>query len=119
MEPIGGTSGPAIDAPHVYVFVSCQSTVDELSQQIRERQLSVLAALVAHDVFDDERTQSQRFIPIRAPATDHCRKGPAILENRPQGSVEGELKGPVLLLTHFVEASAEFVLLLKRHEYWR
>jgi hypothetical protein len=34
----------------------------------------------------------------------------------PQRSVEGELKGLVLLLTHSVEASAEFVLLSKPHE---
>jgi len=32
---------------------------------------------------------------------------------------EGELKGLVLLLTHWVEASAEFVLLSKPHGYWR
>jgi len=30
-----------------------------------------------------------------------------------------ELKRLVLLLTHWVEASAEFVLLSKPHEYWR
>jgi hypothetical protein len=34
------------------------------SQQVRERQLSVLAAPGIHDVFDDERTQSQTFIQL-------------------------------------------------------
>jgi hypothetical protein len=33
--------------------------------------------------------------------------------------VERELKGLVLLLTYWVEASAEFVLLSKLHKYWR
>src|ERR1035441_6863827 len=36
-----------------------------------------------------------------------------------QRGVEGELKGLILLLTHWVRASAEFVLISKPHEYWR
>jgi hypothetical protein len=48
----------------VHIFVSCQATVDGLSQQIGERQLRVLAAPVVHDVFDEERTQSQTFIQL-------------------------------------------------------
>jgi hypothetical protein len=35
-----------------------------------------------------------------------------------QRGVEGELKGLILLLTHWVRASAEFVLISKPHEYW-
>jgi hypothetical protein len=35
-----------------------------LSQQIGEWQLSVLAAPVVHDVFRDERTQSQTLIQL-------------------------------------------------------
>ncbi len=30
-----------------------------------------------------------------------------------------ELKGLILFLTHWIEASAKFVLLSKPHEYWR
>jgi hypothetical protein len=37
----------------------------------------------------------------------------------PQRSVEGELKGLILFLTHWVEASTMSIMLSKQHEYWR
>ena len=43
-----------------------------------------------------------------------------MLENRPSKKVvEGELKGLVLVLTPWVEASAESVFLSKPNELWR
>src|ERR1022692_962651 len=103
----------------VQIFVSCQATVDGLSQQIGERQLSVLAAPVVHDVFGDERTQSQTLIQFAHQQQTTVGSDPRSLKIDPQRSVEGELKRLVLLLTHWVEASAEFVLLSKPYEYWR
>src|ERR1039457_5099542 len=48
----------------VHIFVSCQATIDGLSQQVHERQLHVLSPPSVQDVFDDERTQSQTFIQL-------------------------------------------------------
>src|SRR5450759_5486560 len=47
------------------------------------------------------------------------RSDPRSLEIDSPRGIERELKGLVLLLTHWVEASAEFVLLSKPHGCWR
>src|SRR6266699_5381470 len=85
--------------------------------KIRERQLSVLSPPVVHDVFADERTQSQTFIQF--PHQQQTVGSDArTLEINFQRGVERELKGLILCFTHWVEASANLVLLSKSHEYW-
>lgn len=41
------------------LLISCQPTIDGLSQQIRERQLRVLSPPTVCDIFNDEHTQSE------------------------------------------------------------
>src|ERR1019366_10383677 len=83
----------------VQIFVSCQPTVDGLSQQVRERQLSVLAATVAHDVFGDERTQSQTFIQLTDQQQTTVGGYAGALEINFQTRIKRELKGLILFLT--------------------
>ena len=83
------------------------------SQRIREWQLSVLAAPVVHDVFGDERTQSQTFIKLAQQQQTTVGSDPRSLVIDSQRVVEGELKGLVLLLTHWVEASTILIVLSK------
>jgi hypothetical protein len=105
----------------VQIFVSRQATVDGLSQQIRERQLRVLAAPVVPNVFDDERTQSQTFIQLAHQQQTAVGGDARTLEINFQRRVKRELKGLILFLTHWVEASARLISLSKPHEYrrWR
>jgi hypothetical protein len=103
----------------VHIFVSCQPTINGLSQQIRERQLSVLAAPVVHDVFGDERTQSQTFIQFAHQQQTTVGSDPRTLAIDSQRRIKRELKGLILFLTHWVEASTMLIVLSKPHEYWR
>ena len=103
----------------VQILVSCQATVDGLSQQIRERQLSVLAAPVVHHVLGNECTQFQTFIQFAHQQQTIVGSDARALEIDSQRRVERELKGLILFLTHWVEASEEFVLPSQPHKYWR
>src|ERR1022692_929397 len=103
----------------VQILVSRQATVDGLSQQIRERQLSVLAAPVVHDVFGDERTQSQTFVQFAHQQQTTVGSDPRTLEIDSQRRIKRELKGLILFLTHWVEASTMLIVLSKPHECWR
>ena len=70
-------------------------------------------------VLSDERTQPQAFIQLAHQQLAAVGSNPRSLEIDSQREIEGELKGLVLLLTHWVETSAEFVLLSKPHGCWR
>src|SRR5450759_3053197 len=70
-------------------------------------------------MLSDERTQPQAFIPLAHQQQAAVGSNPRSLEIDSQRGIERELKGLVLLLTHWVEASAEFVLLSKLHGCWR
>src|ERR1700730_12273181 len=103
----------------VHIFVSRQPTVDGLSQQIGEWYLDVLAPPVAGEVLGEERTQHRAFIQPTHQQQAAVGSNPRSLEIDLQRGIEGELKGLVFLLTHWVEASAEFVFLSTPHGYWR
>jgi hypothetical protein len=90
-----------------------------LSQQIRERQLSILPPPVFHDVFGDERTRSQTLIQLAHQKQTTVGSDARTLEINFQTGVKGELKGLILCFTHWVEASAKSMLLSTPHEYWR
>jgi hypothetical protein len=64
------------------------------------------AAPVVRDVFDDVRTQAQTFIQFAHQQQTTVESDPQSLEIDSQLAFEGELKGLVLLLTHWVETSA-------------
>src|ERR1017187_2801038 len=87
----------------VHILVSCQATVDGLSQQIRERQLRVFAAPVVHDILRNERTQSQTFIQLTDQQQTTIGSNAGTLEINFQTRVKRELKGLILFLTHWVE----------------
>jgi hypothetical protein len=87
----------------VHIFVSCQATVDGLSQRVREWQLRVLSLPSVQDVFGDERTQSQTFIQLAHHKQTTVRGDARTLEINFQRRVKRELKGLILFLTHWVE----------------
>ena len=68
-----------------------------------ESGLRVLAASVVHDVFDDERTQSQTFIQLAHQKQTAVGGDARTLEINFQERVKRELKGLILFLTHWVE----------------
>src|SRR5450759_5165166 len=70
-------------------------------------------------MLSDERTQPQAFIPLAHQQQAAVGSNPRSLEIDSQRGIRRELKRLVLLLTHWVEASAEFVLLSKPHGCWR
>jgi hypothetical protein len=92
----------------------------EIQYGIGERQLSVLDASAVHDVFGDERTQSPTLIQLAHQQQTTIGSDARSLEIDSQRGIEGELKGLVLRLTHWIEASVRGVRLLsKPDEYWR
>src|SRR5208283_1317911 len=76
----------------VQVLVSCQATVDGLSQQIGERQLRVLSPSTVHDVFGNERTQSQPLIQLADQQQTTVGGDARTLEIHFQTGVKRELK---------------------------
>jgi hypothetical protein len=87
----------------VQILVSCQPTVDGLSQQIVEWQLRVLSPPIVHDVLGDERTQSQTFIQLPHQKQTTVGGDARTLEINFQRRIKRELKGLILFLTHWVE----------------
>jgi hypothetical protein len=87
----------------VHIFVSCQATIDGLSQQVHERQLHVLSPPSVQDVFDDERTQSQTFIQLAHQKQTTVGGDTRTLKINFQRRVKRELKGLILFLSHWVE----------------
>src|ERR1022692_1830560 len=77
------------------------------------------AAPVVHDVFGDERTQSQTFIQFAHQKQTTVGGDARTLEINFQRRVKRELKGLFLFLTHWVEASTMLIVLPKPHECWR
>jgi hypothetical protein len=90
-----------------------------LSQQIGERQRRVLAAPVVHQVLDDKRTQAQTLIQLAHQKQTTVGGNARTLEINFQRRVKRELKGLILFLTHWVEASTILIVLSKPHECWR
>ena len=86
----------------VEVFVACQAAVDRLPQQIGQRKLFIQAVSRVAQVFVDELLRTQSFIQLahqnQATIGSHSRS----LEIDLQGSIERELKGLILFLTHGV-----------------
>ena len=74
-----------------------------LSQQIRERQLRVLAAPVVPDVLGDEPAQSQTLIQLAHQKQTTVGGNARTLEINFQRRIKRELKGLILFLTHWVE----------------
>jgi len=48
----------------VEVFISCQAAVDRLAQQIRQRQLRVLAATIIGQVIGDELVEPEPLVQL-------------------------------------------------------
>jgi hypothetical protein len=84
----------------VQIFVSCQPTVDGLSQQIGERQLRVLSPPTVQDVFGNEGTQAQTFIQFAHQKQTTVGGDARTLEINFQTRIKRELKGLILSLTH-------------------
>jgi hypothetical protein len=70
-----------------------------------ERQLRILSTPTVHEVFGDERTQSQPLIQLAHQEQTTVRGDARTLEINFQRRVKRELKGLILLLTHWVEPS--------------
>jgi hypothetical protein len=89
----------------VHVLVACKAAVDRLPQQISQRQLGVLSSTGIGQVPFDQFTQTETLVQL--PHQNQATVGgdPRPLEIDLQGSVEGELKGLVLFLTHRVLTS--------------
>ena len=100
----------------IFIFVSRQATVDGLSQQIGERQLSVLAVPAVHDVFGDECTPSQTLIPLAHQKKTTAGSDARAWEVNFQRRIKRKLKELILFLTPWVEAATEFILASKPHE---
>jgi hypothetical protein len=86
----------------VEVFVTGQATVDRLAEQTGEWKLCVLAAARVPQVLWDEISQAESLVPFADHNQAPVGGDSGTLEIDLPRSVEGELKGLVLFLTHSV-----------------
>ncbi len=87
-----------------------------MSEQIGERQLSVPAAPVVHDVLGDECTPSHTLIQLLHQKKTTVASDARAWEVNFQRWIKRELKELILFLTPWVETATEFILASKPHE---
>src|SRR5450759_3077838 len=98
-KPQRGVLGEALRVVHV--FISCQTAVHRLPQQVSQRQPGVLPPRVGQ-VLLGKFTESQTFVYLPHQNQAAIGSDSRSLEIDLQGSIEEELKGMVLFLTHWV-----------------
>ena len=89
----------------VDILIARNAAVDGLAQQVRQRKLRVLPVPRVGQVLGDEITEAQTFVQLAHQNQAAVGGDPRSLEIDLQRSVEGELKWPVLSLTHWVLTS--------------
>ncbi len=82
-----------------------RTRVDRLPQQVRQRELCVLTLTAIYQVPIDQFAKAQLLIQLAHQNQAAVRGDPLSLEINLQRGVEGELKRPVLFLTHWVLTS--------------
>jgi len=89
----------------VDILVAGQAAINRLPQQVSQGQLGVLAAARIRQVLSDQIAEAQPLVQL--PHQDQAAVGgdPRSLEIDLQSSVEGQLKGLVLFVTHWVWTS--------------
>jgi hypothetical protein len=85
----------------VHVLIPRQAAVHRLPQQVRKREPRIVCPGVRQVLFD-QFAESQAFVQLAHQNQATIRSDSRPLEIDPQGSVERELKGLVLSLTHRV-----------------
>jgi hypothetical protein len=100
----GSLLGTVTDASGVvvHVFIAGQPAIDGLAKQIRQRKLGVLTAARIPQVLSHQIAEAQTLVQLANQNQAAVGGDSGSLEIDLQRSVQGELKGLVLFVTHGV-----------------